>query len=73
MQEDRCDMERRMGLHNFTSQSTGLTDGLEKGEREHDAGFLGQKRVVLHSLRWERLEGHGNSLKGEMKRSLKTS
>lgn len=65
MQEDRCDMEKRMGLHNFTPQSTGLTDELEKRECEHDAGFLGQRRVVLHSLRWERLEGRGNGLRGK--------
>ena len=54
-----------MGLHNFTPQSTGLTDELEKRECEHDAGFLGQRRVVLHSLRWERLEGRGNGLRGK--------
>lgn len=70
MQEDRCDMERRMGLHNFTSQSTGLIDGLEERERKHDAGFLGQRRVALHSLRWERLGGRGNGIREEMKRSL---
>ena len=46
-----CDMESRMGLHNFTSQSTGLIDGLEERECKHDAGFLGWRRVVLHSLR----------------------
>lgn len=55
-----------MGLHNFTSQSTGLTDGLEKENVNMMLGFLAEESGVAFT-EMERLEGAWKQSKGEMK------
>lgn len=66
----RCDMEGGWRLAYSTSQSEDLLMDWKK-RRTWTWCWVSCRRVVLHSLRWERLEGHGNSLKGKWRGHFK--